>query len=272
LPEFFWKWRKEIAFSLLILISLGLLVAQRQPDIFTTGIRQGVALVLLPLQKLSTAAIHRARHTVSLLTSLGTLRSENTALKNQVERLRLEILRLKEGAAENAALRQQLGYKQKTRWKFIPAEVIARDPASWLERVRVNRGYSDGVRAGAGVITPLGVAGRISEVNFYSATVMLLPDPQSSVAAEDERSRVPGTVKGNGSRSLALLHVTGEDDVRAGDPVVTSSISTIFPSGIPVGEVAGVAPRENDLMLEIHLKPRVEFNTLDRVLILEPEE
>lgn len=272
MPEFIWKWRKEIIFSLLIILSLGLLVSQRKPDVFSQGFRQGLTFVIIPIQKLSAATTRSVHDFFSLLSSLGQLRKENAEQTKLVNRLKLENALLAEQARENAAMREELGYRQRTAWRFIPAEVVGRDPASWLDRAVVNRGTADGVRRGAGVITPDGVAGRVSEVTLYSATIMLLPDAQSSVAGLVGRSRVPGTVKGTGKRLLALNHVSGTDDVKAGDMVMTSSVSSIFPAGLAIGDVIGVAPSETGLMLSVQLKPRVNFQTLDRVLILKGDE
>jgi rod shape-determining protein MreC len=272
LPEFLWKWRKEIIFSLLLAISLGLLVAQRRPDVFSQGLRQGLTFVLFPLQKLSYTSTRQTRHWVSLVASFGHLRVENATLQRQVEALTLENARLAEQAREAEALRTELGYRRRTEWVTLPAEIIGRDPASWLDRVIVNRGTADGVSRGAGVIAPQGVVGRVSEVTLTEATVMLLPDVQSSVAGVVQRSRVPGTVKGTGKRWLGMGHVSGTDDVRAGDVVATSSVSSIFPSGLLIGDVVSAAPAEGGLMLSIQINPRVNFQNLDRVLILKSEK
>jgi rod shape-determining protein MreC len=267
-----WKWRREILFSLLIAISLGLLISQRKPDFFSQSIRQGISLVMAPLQKITTQSFTRVRALTRTLSTLGSLTGENKSLREQVEALKLENLKLLQQGQENARLREQLGYKQRQKWKFIPAQIIGRDPASWLETAVVDRGSADGIRLGAGVVTPEGVAGRVSDVQLYASTVMLLSNAQSSVATAVERSHVPGTVKGLGSRTLAMMHVAGSDDVRAADTVVTSSVSSIFPPGLPVGEVTSVASSENGLMLSVRVKPRVNFQTLDAVLILQGEE
>jgi rod shape-determining protein MreC len=272
LSDFLWKWRREILFTALIIVSFGLLISQRKPDFFSQNLRQGITLVVAPLQKISTQTITRLRSGIHTVATLGSLKSENQALRSQVAAMRLEAQRLSEQALENTQLREQLGYRQRQKWKFLPGEIIGRDPASWLETVVVNLGSANGVRLGAGVITPEGVAGRVADVQLYSCTVMLLPHVQSSVAGMVERSRVPGTVKGMGRRWLSMMHVAGGDDVRVGDSVVTSNVSSIFPPGLQLGEVTQASPSENGLMLFIRIKPRVNFQTLDHVLILQVEE
>jgi rod shape-determining protein MreC len=269
-PDFLWRWRREIVFTLLVLISLGMLLSLRQPGIFGRTLRQAVSLVVFPFQKASTAMVRSTEGWLTFFRSLNSLRLENQELALNVERLSLRNQLLREQARENEQLRAELAYKQRTERVFLPAEVIARDPVSWLERVVVDRGATDGVAVGAGAITPAGVAGRVQDVNPFSATVMLLLDSQSSVAGWVERSKVHGTVKGTGEDTLRLVYVAGGEDIQVGDQVVTSHLSTLFPAGLPIGAVVSVAPSEGGLMLDIRLKPNVDFKNQDRFMILQP--
>jgi len=271
-PEFLWKWRREIIFSVLIIISLGMFVSQREPGLITQTLRQSIAFVIVPFQKISARLVKRSQKFFNQMISIKKLRHENAELKRKVEKLMLRNTLLMEQVRENQALRAELHYKQRIPYDFLPAELIARDPVSWLERVVIDRGSADDIETGAGVITPQGVVGRIREVNLYSSTVMLLLDTQSSVAGIVQRSQINGTVKGTGQGFLKLMYVSSEDDVKVGDTVVTSKLSSLFPPGLPIGDVVRVVPSENGLMLDIQMKPRVDFKTLDRFLILLRED
>lgn len=272
MPDFLWKWRREIVFALLVVVSLGMLLSLHQPGIFGRTLRQAVSLVVFPFQKASTAVVRSTQGWLMFFQSHNALIKEKQELTQTVERLSLRNQLLREQARENEQLRAELAYKRRIQWTFLPAEVIARDPVSWLERVVVDRGAADGVAAGAGAITPAGVAGRVQEVNPFSATVMLLLDSQSSVAGWVERSKVHGTVKGTGEDTLRMVYVAGGEDVQAGDQVVTSQLSTLFPAGLPIGTVISVSQAEGGLMLDIRLKPNVDFKNQDRFLILQPGE
>ncbi|MCK5218770.1 rod shape-determining protein MreC, partial [bacterium] len=264
MPDFLWKWRREIVFFLLIIVSLGMLVSRREPGRVSRGLYQGVAWVVVPFQKISAKMTKRSTHFISLIASISCIEEENVRLTHRVEKLNLENILLREQARENLTLRRELEYKPRQSVNFIPAEVIARDPASWLERLVLDRGSADQVKQGLGVITPYGVAGRIIQINQSSAVIMLLLDTQSSIAGLVERSRITGTIRGTGQGWLKLLHISSEDDIRVGDEVVTSRLSSLFPSGLPIGDVVSIKPSENGLMLDIKVKPRVDFKTLDR--------
>ncbi len=269
MPEFLWRWRREIIFTLLLLVSLGMLVSHHEPGLITRSVRQGVAFVILPFQKVSHGLVNKSRQVFTLFTSMSVLRKENEELKQKLDKLMLRDAQLSDLAKENQALREALNYRERTQHEFIPADIVGRDAASWLRRVVVDRGQADGVMSGAGVVLPNGVVGRITDVNYYSATVMLLPDTQSAVAGRVERSGISGTIKGNNDRTLSMMFVSNEDDVKVGDTIITSALSTLFPPGLPIGDVISVHPSENGLMLDIKVKPRVNFKTINRVLILK---
>ena len=114
--------------------------------------------------------------------------------------------------------------------------------------------------------------GRVIVVNFYSATVMSLLDAKSSVAGLVERSQVAGTVVGGYGEILHMKHVSATDDVKVEDVVVTSTLSSIFKPGLIIGDIVEVATSENGLMLEIVVKPRVDFKKISRVFVVQTEE
>lgn len=272
MPEFIWKWRREIVFTLLIIVSLGMLVSHHEPGLLTRATRQGISFVITPFQKIVTGLVQQSHHLSGLFTSVNTLKKENIELKQKVEQLALRNVLLRNSQAENNELRMILDYKQRHQYEFIPGEIIGRDSASWLRRGILDRGTVDGVKVGAGVISPQGIVGRIVEVNYYSSTIMLLPDEQSSVAGIDERSMISGTIKGKSDHLLSMMYVSSEDDVKVGDVIVTSSLSTLFPKGLPIGEVTQVKVSENGLMLDIDVTPYVDFKTINRFLILKAGE
>lgn len=272
MPEWIWKWRREILFSLLIVISLGLTVSERDPGRINQGLREGLGLCLLPFQRFSSLLLERNRDWLQWFVTVRSLRAQNAELTRRVESLSLQNALLSEKTREVETLRSELAYKREHAWTFIPAKVIGRDFGSWLERVVLDRGASDGIGTGDGLVTPEGVAGRITQVNTFSSVAMLLPDPQSSVAGRVERSGVEGTVKGMGQNWLKLTHVPNGEDVKPGDLVRTSDLSSLFPPGLDIGEVVRSISTEGGLMLDVWIKPRLRFKTANRFFILKARE
>ncbi|MBD0346391.1 MAG: rod shape-determining protein MreC, partial [Coleofasciculus sp. Co-bin14] len=70
--------------------------------------------------------------------------------------------------------------------------------------------------------------------------VLLISDSTSRVGAVVSRSRSMGFMRGQGSNRAILQFFDKVPDVRRGDVVATSSVSQLFPSGLPLGRVESV--------------------------------
>ena len=70
--------------------------------------------------------------------------------------------------------------------------------------------------------------------------------------------------------TLVLDRVRKQDVVRRGDDIVTagwraSGFSSLYPKGIPIGEVTSVGQTDTDLFQQVQVDPYVDFGSLDAV-------
>lgn len=231
---------------------------------------------LSPLQKAVfrlTAAVEGAGSSVA---ELWHLRQENARLEREVQRLHLLESRLEELRMENRRLTELLEFKNRQAdlagADMVAARVTGRNPDDWFRYIVIDKGAGDGIARDMVVITPRGLVGRVSRVTRHSATVMLLTDPQSGAGGmvQRETSRQKGVVLGEESRGdrLRIKFFQPKADVRAGDRIVTSELSRIYPPGLPIGEVASVTDSEDGLVRYAWIKPFVDFDRLEEVLVL----
>ena len=76
-------------------------------------------------------------------------------------------------------------------------------------------------------------------------------------------------MQGNGhNQLLSMRFVKKNEDVKVGELVLTSGLDLSFPKGIPVGEIVSIEESSN-FMLEIQVKPLVNFEKLEEVLFLQ---
>ena len=208
----------------------------------------------------------KAEDWLALNRELEQLRAEN-------ENLRVRQLILEDLQQENIRLRQLLNFKD-ARIGFedgFAAEVIGRNPSNWFESVTINRGRDSNVSVGMVAVNGQGLVGKVVSVSKNSAVVRLMTDPNSGVGVSVQRSREQGIVVGQlGSDQTLLVRFFSRDvDVRAGDEIVTSGLlSQQFPSGIPVGVVSEVKDAEYGLVKQAILKPWVDFDRLDELLLI----
>jgi len=142
--------------------------------------------------------------------------------------------------AQNQELKKLLNYTQKSPEKLLPAKVIGRSPDAWWQIVTINVGKNQGVKTDDIVMGVGGLVGRIMETTANTSRVLLISDYNSRVGATISRTRYQGFIKGQSSQIGILEFYAKVTDVKIGDVVTTSSLSTIFPPSIPIGKIVGL--------------------------------
>jgi len=252
-----------------VLIVLALVASLAIPHKLTL-VRAAVAGAFYPFQTV-TAVVWRG--TASLpanLVALRDLAKTNAELKVQLDGLEPKLAQLAELKSENDRLRAALGFREQGRYgaPLLPARVIGRGAASWNSLIEIDQGSGAGIRVNRAVIVKAGLVGKVIEVSRFSSKVLLLTDPQFSAAAADQRSRDYGVAEGYAPFKLRLKYVRAGGDIAAGDPVVTSAISTLFPAGIPVGTVSRAAKKESDLFYDVEITPAADLSKLEEVFVV----
>jgi len=113
------------------------------------------------------------------------------------------------------------------------------------------------------------VVGRVFEVGHNSSKVVLLSDPTFAVAAVDERSRENGLLTGTLQGVLRLQYLTENADVKVGDVLVTSRLSTAFPEGVLIGQITDVQASANSHTVECLVEPAVDLSELEEVIVIK---
>jgi len=235
----------------------------------TNPIRESLTGVIAPLQLVFTRAASPVLDLVASFRARSDLQQENAELKEQIAALRAEVVQLSEAQYENEDLRRQLGFKSAVpSFQLIAAEVIGRDPSAYLHYLLIDRGAEDGIRKGMPVLTDAGLVGRVSRVNRGSSQVMLLTDPESSVAAYIQRSRATGVVQGQLQQELVMRYILQDETVVVGDVVLTSGMGGGLPKRLVIGQVVEVRRNDVDMHQEALVQPAVDMESLEQVMVL----
>lgn len=142
--------------------------------------------------------------------------------------------------SQNQQLRSLLGDTSATTAPDIFAPVVGRSVDEWWDQVVLGRGSQQGISTGSIVLAPGGLVGRIIHTTDHTSRVMLISDPMSSVGVMVSRTRNQGYIRGQGSQQAVMRFFDKTPDVRPGDVISTSSNSTLFPPGLPIGVIESV--------------------------------
>jgi rod shape-determining protein MreC len=157
------------------------------------------------------------------------VRQENRDLKAEIERLRIEQVRLKEDAEQARRLQALLSFKEEYISKTLPAQVIGSTGSELSRAVYIDKGSADGLEHDMPVITADGVVGKVLQVFKRTSLVLLLNDQTSGVGAILEKSRIQGVAKGTATGEVFLDRVMSDQQVEPGEKLLTAGGDRVFP-------------------------------------------
>jgi rod shape-determining protein MreC len=196
------------------------------------------------------------------------VRQENRELKQKIEQLEIDRVRLSEDAEQAHRLQTLLGFKEQFIAKTVAAQVIGSSGSEQSRSIYIDKGSRDGIRADMAVITADGIVGKVLRgVQNHVASVLLINDQTSGVGAILEKSRLQGVLRGTPAGEVVLEKVMTDESVQPGEAVLTSGGDRIFPKGLHVGTVTKVSPGQ-ELFLNIRVKPAADLSRLEEVLVI----
>lgn len=197
-------------------------------------------------------------------------RRENRELQQQIDRLKMEQVSLRQDAEQAHRLQALLSFKETYIGKTLAAQVIGTSGTEESRVIYLDKGSRDGVKVDMPVITPDGIVGKIKDVFSFSSQVLLINDRDSGAGVILQNSRLQSILRGSPQGELRLNDIMSDEKVNVGELVVTSGGDRIYPKGLPVGTITSVTPdRENESLLVIKLKPAADLNRLEEVLIVK---
>jgi rod shape-determining protein MreC len=200
------------------------------------------------------------------------VRAENRELKQQIEQMRIEQVRLSQDAEQARRLQVLLSFKEKFIAKTVAAQVIGSSGSEQSRSVYIDKGFADGVKTDQAVITADGIVGKVYEVfQDHTAKVLLVNDQSSGVGVVLDKSRLQGILRGTPSGELVVEKILSDESVQPGERVLTSGGDQIFPKGLNVG-VVREAGAGKDSFLNIRLKPAANLSKLEEVLVVTQVE
>ncbi|AFY54138.1 rod shape-determining protein MreC [Rivularia sp. PCC 7116] len=154
----------------------------------------------------------------------------------KVQELQARIVELE---SQNKNIKALLKYveKEPKNTPTIPARVVGRSADNWWQQVTLNRGSLSGIKKGYIVKAEGGLVGLIDSVTPNTSRVLLISDMNSQVGVNISRTGAKGILRGDGSADAVLEFYEKVPNVKPGDVVSTSTYSSKFPSGVPIGKI-----------------------------------
>lgn len=231
--------------------------------------RAVLSMVVYPFYHLASLPAKVFDEFAGRLAGEATLREERAALRRENLLLKAQLQRLEALQAENRRLRDLLGSSAELEQRVLIAELLAVDLDPYRHQVKIDKGTRAGVFDEQPVLDAKAVMGQVIRVNPFSATVLLITDPEHSLPVEVMRNGLRAVALGTGIiNRLELPHLPKNADVQVGDLLVTSGLGGRFPAGYPVARVVEVANDPGEPFATVRAEPLARLDRAREVLLV----
>lgn len=242
-------------------------------DEWMTPLRTGVGYFLIPVQSGVNAVGSSIYDEIMDYSKLQNAMKENKEMKELITQLTEENTRLQAEEFELKRLRQLYDLDQEYgQYHKVGARVIANDSSNWFQVFRIDKGSKDGIAVDMNVVASGGLVGIVTDVGANYATVRSIIDDSSRVSGMAMQSGDSCIVAGDltlfKEGRLRITNVLKEGDLKEGDKIVTSNISSVFLPGLLIGYAAEITNDTNNVTKSGYLIPAAAFDSLQEVLVI----
>lgn len=202
------------------------------------------------------------------------LRSKNKALQAELDKLTVKNNLLQQDKHELERLRELYALDELyADYKKVGARVTMNDSGNWFHSFVIDKGSKDGIEVDMNVMAGKGLVGIVTEVGPHWARVRSIIDDSSNVSAlvlsTSDTCVVNGdlTLMQDGRIRFEMLANNGTE-IKEGEQVVTSHISSKYLQGILIGYISEIHVDSNNLTRSGYITPVVDFEHLREVLVI----
>lgn len=195
------------------------------------------------------------------------LTEQNLVLQRKLQHLRQELAQLRH---DTTAAEQRLA-RQVATMRHIAARVSDNSVRERDNFLLINRGSEHGVKSGQGVVCGTGVVGIVAQTGSRYAMVIPILNSKSSISCRLRDSQYFGYLHWEGGNPLVAVmdDVPRHARLKLGMAVETSGFSNVFPEGLFLGRVIGIANSEDGMAYQLKVQLSTDFARLREVVVLD---
>ena len=213
---------------------------------------------------------------ISDISSMGSLRRQNDAYREHLEKMNQMATQLEQTYRDNQELKDLLDLSSTmVEYDLINTTILNRDQQTFNQYLMIDKGQNDGIELNMAVISSLGLVGSIETVSDNNSivklatnedglnkfSVLIQVDPATTINAILERYDAE-----SGTFEVRLLD--SSVSISKGMKVLTSGLSEIIPAGLLVGTIESIEDRSTTLSVIAHVTPAADFSNLNYLSIV----
>ena len=164
---------------------------------------------------------------------------------------------------ENNELKELINDYVSTSNKIL-AKIIVDHDSPFLKSIIINKGSKDNIKIGTNIYDQSYLVGRVIEVNYKTARVLLLSDLNSNIPVTIAPQNIQAIITGSGDKYGQIKYIKDGlvDKFTEKSTVYTSGTGAIFKSGIPVGRLRA---NDNETMTKFVVEFYSDYSQLKYV-------
>jgi rod shape-determining protein MreC len=160
-----------------------------------------------------------------------------------------------------------------SKYRFTPASVIKNSYALTTNMLLIDKGVNDGLKEDLGVVTSKGIVGIIENLSGGYSSIISIINTNSKINAQLTKTDHFGTLEWD-TRSPEFVQLVdvpkiAEANLSIGDTIITGGRSTIFPKGIPIGQVTDFQLDSAEDFYTIEVKLFNDMTNIGHVYVIE---
>jgi len=186
-------------------------------------------------------------------------------------------------AEENTILRRKLEQRNQSvqsslqdssiikRFDFVTAKVVNNSVSRFTNFITLNKGKDAGIEPGMAVISPQGVVGKVKMTSKHFSVVTSVLNIDLMISGVMKRTGYFGTIQWDGGNPeyVNFNFIPRHVQPAAGDTIITSGYSGIFPEGILIGTIAEKSISKGAPFYDLKVKLAHDFRKLSYVAIVK---
>lgn len=206
---------------------------------------------------------------ISYISSLANLTKKNAELAEKLFAAQMQNRLMSEKILKFNRISSLLDSASENNLQIRISHVVGTGSFINFETLSIDGDVSENVKKNSPVISANGLIGRITTVYPSFSVVQTFRNRYFRMGAIDERSRVNGIVETELDGRIYFRKIKVGSNIKIGDKIITSSLSSIYPPGIPLGEIIKISETKNSLFMEAEIQPFVNIEQVEEVGILE---
>ena len=231
--------KQRFSLILLIFFSLILLVLGRQNFKPIDYIKISIKEIIYRSTFIISVPENYLKKTYSTIEDHFNFYGEYSKIKTELKKLKSQVVINDFIISENKRLKQVVDdYIVES--EEIIAKILIDKKSPFLRSIVVNKGSAEGIKLGMAVLDNNYLIGKVVEVNFSTARVLLLSDLNSKIPIIIEPGAIEAILSGTGQHNGIIQYTKEKYIIDKESVVYTSGSGGLFKSGIPIGTIENI--------------------------------